>query len=771
METTPLDGLRINIRGIVQGVGFRPFVYSLAREHHLNGWVLNSSSGVQIEVDGTPAQLAAFSADLRAKMPPLAKIDEIQQESIPPQSFTGFEIRHSLPQAGEFIPVSPDTSICEDCRRELFDPADRRYRYPFINCTNCGPRFTIIRDIPYDRPYTAMADFPLCADCRMEYENPLDRRFHAQPVACDVCGPQVWYQEDGAVFARKDDAIQNARKALQNGKILAVKGLGGYHLACDAANPFAVAELRRRKRRSDKPFALMAFDLETVETHCCVPPQEAEILISRQKPIVLLQRKPGCSLPAELAPGQLTLGFMLPYTPLHLLLMEPATGFPPVLVMTSGNLSEEPIAYEDDDAIQRLSPLADGFLLHDRPIHISTDDSVVQVLRNDLYPIRRSRGYAPDPLVFNREFPQILAAGAELKNTFCLSRERYAFLSHHIGDLENYETERSFTEGIRHFEKLFRIQPQAIACDLHPAYLASAYAHRRAEQESLPLVEIHHHHAHLAACLAEHERWDTRQEVIGCIFDGTGYGTDGAVWGGEFLVGNIHHYERASHLPYVPQPGGDRATRKPAVMALAHLWQAQMAWNKSLPSCIALTEQEKSVLDNQLTRQVNTPLTSSMGRLFDAVSSLIGIRHVVNYEGQAAIEMEAVASRTERGWYPIHVDPTSHQIDLDPFWTSFLDEILQGIPQAVLAARFHNSIVQLTQTICCQLRQERQLNTVVLSGGVWQNRYLFNRTVSALETHGFEVLTHRQVPTNDGGIALGQLAGAASVLELKPTRS
>jgi hydrogenase maturation protein HypF len=756
-----LQAIHIHIRGIVQGVGFRPFVYALALRYHINGWVLNNSSGVEITAEGSSEALAAFQSALMSELPPLAQIDNLDVHQIKPSGFDQFTIKHSEVQAGEFVPISPDVSICEDCLRELFDPADRRYRYPFINCTNCGPRFTIIKDIPYDRPKTTMAGFPLCPDCRQEYEDPLDRRFHAQPVACEVCGPQVYYVEQGVTIATGEDAIQHARNLLKTGKILAVKGLGGFHIACDAANQAAVATLRERKRRTDKPFALMAFSPKTVEKFVHLTQAEYDLLTSRKRPIVLLEKKESAdTLSPLVAPKQTTLGFMLPYTPLHYLLLERQEGFPEVLVMTSGNLSEEPIAYHDQEAIQRLSPLVDGFLMHDRPIHMRVDDSVSRIVDGQEYLYRRARGYAPDPVLIPSDTPSILAAGGELKNVFGLSRDGYAFLSHHIGDVENYETIRSFQEGIDHFENLFRINPQLIACDSHPNYFTSQYARQLAKEEGLPLVEVQHHHAHLAACLADNQQYLTEENVIGCIFDGTGYGSDGTIWGGEFLIGNLAGFQRTYHLQAVPQPGGDLSTRTPSRMALAHLWQQGIPWD-DLPPTKALTSQELSTLHNQLDKHVNTPLTSSMGRLFDAVSSLLDICQQVNYEAQAAIELETAIDPQAVGSYPFAIEEDQSAIGLLPFWHALVDDIHNHIPAATIATLFHNSLVDLQVLVCRRLHRQYNINTVVLSGGVWANHYLLTRTITALESEGFTVLRHRRVPCNDGGIALGQLMIAA----------
>jgi len=755
-------GRKICVRGIVQGVGFRPFIYSLALRCQLTGWVRNTSSGVEIEVNGRPADLDAFEYEIRSNPPPLARIDTVESQPVAADSYTSFEIITSQPQAGDFLPVSPDVSICPDCRREMFDPADRRYRYPFINCTNCGPRFSIIRDIPYDRPNTSMSGFDLCSDCQHEYDNPLDRRFHAQPVACPVCGPQVWLAAGGERLSERETAIQQVRALLAEGKILAIKGLGGYHLACDASNPQVVEELRRRKKRSDKPFALMAFNVAAVERHCQVSPAERALLESTQHPIVLLQRRQDSGIYAGCAPGQTTLGFMLPYTPLHLLLLEPAPGFPDALVMTSGNLSEEPIAYEDADAIERLSPLVDAFLLHDRPIHIRVDDSVASVVYDQPYLSRRARGYTPDPVRLPFAVGEVLAAGAELKNTFCLTRDRYAFLSHHIGDLENYETLRAFETGVGHFQRLFRVRPTAIACDLHPNYLASRYARRRAEEEGLPLVEVQHHHAHLAAVLADNG-WDRDEPVIGFCFDGTGYGTDGAIWGGEVFYGGYTGYQRCFHLDYVPLPGGDLAVRKPGRAALAHLQAAGLEWEPDLPAVEHFCAEDRTAIRSQLTYHLNAPLTSSMGRLFDAVSALLGVCATATYEGQPAIELEALADRVEMGYYPIAL--SSDRIDITGMWPALLEDWRSGMPLPILSARFHNSIAHLVLDAARNLRERTGCATAALSGGVWQNRLLLERSLRLLQDFGFTVLLHRQTPANDGGVALGQAVIAARTLD------
>lgn len=750
---------RIQIQGIVQGVGFRPFVYEQAVSNQLSGWVRNSSSGVEIEVNGLPAGIASFLDALQNNLPPLARVDSFKVTKISPNEFQDFQILASQPQPGEYIPISPDISICDDCQRELFDPENRRYRYPFINCTNCGPRFSIIEDIPYDRPFTTMKGFPMCPDCQAEYSNPLDRRFHAQPTACSICGPHLSFIVDGIEIAHGEEALQQTRKAIKQGKIIAIKGLGGYHLACDARNESSVSTMRKRKKRSDKPFALMAFDLTAIEKACDITGIEKELLLSRQKPVVLLQQKANNGIAHSVAPGLNTLGIMLAYTPMHLLLLEPEEGFPDLLVMTSGNLSEEPIAYQDEESFERLQSIADAFLNHNRPIHMRVDDSVVREERGRVYPLRRARGYAPDAIPLSHAVPQILATGGLLKNTFCLTRDKYAFLSHHIGDLENYETYRSFKEGIAHYQNLFRISPKMVVCDLHPDYLSTRYAISYAQEHQLPLMHVQHHHAHLASVMAENNLSED-EKVIGLLFDGTGYGTDGMTWGGEVLVGDCRSYQRYAHLAYEPLPGGDAAIHHPLRIALAYLWKGNIDWDDYLPLVEEnLSRSERSILFSQLQNAINTPHTSSMGRLFDAVSALIGICTEANYDAQAAILLEVAANPNADGFYPL---PLQYGIwDLTPMLQNIIVDLQKNISKADIAGKFHNSIVQAASQVCKDIRSTRGYNKVALSGGVWQNRLLFRKTVSVLELNGFEVYTHHQVPTNDGGLSLGQVWIAA----------
>jgi len=748
----------------VQGVGFRPTVYLLAQKHALTGWVLNSAHGVEIEISGSPTACAAFVQDLQRNPPPLAHIDSFDVQPADSQTYPAFEIRESQDKPNDFLPVSPDLSICPDCRRELFDPADRRYRYPFINCTDCGPRFTIVKSIPYDRPNTSMAGFALCPDCAAEYHDPANRRFHAQPVACPVCGPQIWFEAGGKKLAEKEDALQTARRWLAEGKILAVKGLGGFHLVCDAANAAAVQTLRERKHRTGKPFALMAFDLPTIEKYVTLSHEARRLISSPQAPIILAEMTEAGKVLAQIvAPDQTRLGFMLPYTPLHLLLLEPALGYPEVLVMTSGNLSEEPIAYENAEARERLASLADGFLMHDRPIYMRIDDSVVTMLREKPYLVRRARGFAPQQLRLPWDAVPLLATGTELKNTFCLTRDRYAFVSHYIGDLENQETLSAYSQAIRHYERVFRIQPKALACDLHPDYLATRYAQARSRAESLPLVAVQHHHAHIASCLAENG-WASPEPVIGLAYDGTGYGTDGSIWGGEILIASYKEFTRRFHLTQLPLPGGDLAVRKPARMALSYLLAAGLdIEDQTLAPVAYLNPAEAQAVRRQARTGFNAPLTSSMGRLFDAVAALIGICEEISYEAQAAMALESAADPQESGFYEMPLE--NDIIDPLPMIRAIVADLKASVSLGSIAARFHNSLIRMSVKACRQIRNESSLRTVAISGGVWQNMRLMNLILPALEAEGFTPLIHTQLPPNDGCVSLGQAAVALARLQ------
>ncbi len=767
--TQTISRRRIHVRGVVQGVGFRPFIYHLARRYDLGGWVCNTSSGVDIEVEGHPRALDGFLHALTTEAPPLARIDAIDVQKLPPNGYPTFEIRHSRAQSGEFQPISPDVATCDACLAEVMDPADRRYRYPFTNCTHCGPRFTIIRDIPYDRPKTTMAAFTMCPECQAEYDDPADRRFHAQPNACPVCGPQLSLVPTPGGDLPPDlprDPIEATRALLARGWIVAIKGLGGFHLACDARDETAVQRLRTRKGRVGKPFALMVRDLEVARTLCYVNDDEARLLEGKERPIVLLRARPENGIASSVAPRQRNLGIMLPYTPLHHLLLLPEAGIPNALVMTSGNLSEEPIAYDNEEALSRLARLADAFLLHNRDIYMRCDDSVVRVFQGAELPIRRSRGYAPYPVHLGDEAIPLLACGAELKNTFCITRGPYAFLSHHIGDMENLETLEAYRRAVTHFERLFRVRPKALAYDLHPDYLATRYALERAEREGLPAIGVQHHHAHIAACLAEHQQ---SGPVIGVAFDGTGYGEDGAIWGGEFLIADLHGYRRAAHLAYVPLPGGDAAVRHTYRMAWSHLHHAFGESWPDIPTLRGLDPVERRVVERQIATGLNAPPTSSMGRLFDAVSALCGVCQEATYEGQAAIELEMLANPEEEATYewplPSATEAMPWGIDPTPVIRGVVADVLAHVPTPIIAAHFHNTLAQMIAELCARLRDVAGIDAVALSGGVWQNILLLKRTLARLESAGFTVYTHRLVPPNDGGLSLGQAAVANARLK------
>jgi len=797
-------GKRITVTGVVQGVGFRPFVYRLAHEHKLTGWVLNHSGGVDIVVEGQSAALDAFLRNLSAEAPPLARIERVTTKDVPPNGYTTFEIRHSVAQEGRYQLISPDIATCPDCLRELFDPSNRRYRYSFTNCTNCGPRFTIIADMPYDRPKTTMRVFPMCPDCQAEYDDPLDRRFHAQPNACPICGPHIWLQPSepstlkpsnplslGTVLDRsvqcqrpKDlptdaDEIQAAAHLLRNGAILAVKGLGGFHLACDATDADAVARLRRRKGRPSKPLAVMMATLDEIRRHCEVRDKEETLLTSQQCPIVLLPWKPESSVERVVAPGNNYLGVMLPYTPLHHILLHDVAR---PLVMTSGNLSEEPIAKDNDKACRRLGHLCDYFLFHNREIYARYDDSVWMVASGQVaksaseqagkkdpktcksanlsLPLRRSRGYAPYPIKLPFETRQTLAVGAELKNTFCFTKENYAFLSQHIGDMENLETLEHFEASVALYQRLFRLEPRIVAHDLHPDYLATQFAIRNSQLA----VPIQHHHAHIASCLADNKWRPEAGPVIGVAWDGTGLGDDGHIWGGEFLIADYAKYHRAAHLEYLPLPGGDAATRNPYRIALAYLYKLLGIPPANKFASTQVSTMELEILQQQIDRGINTPFTSSAGRLFDAVSALLGVCTRATYEAQAAIELEMVADSGLEGWkagrsaYPFELESgeSGWLIRLRETFAALLADLQVGVSVPQMSARFHATMAQVIVEMCQRVAEGTGLRTVALSGGVFQNRRLLAAATAGLRERGFDVLTHRQVPTNDGGLSLGQ---------------
>ncbi len=774
---------QIEVSGIVQGVGFRPYVYRLATGRRLGGTIRNTAAGVTIEIQGPAEVVQDFLEHLPAEAPPLARITSLAVHEVPCQprpiamqsgatqsnatqsnEDRDFQIVHS--HEGEEVRtlISPDVAVCPDCLHELFDPDDRRYRYPFINCTNCGPRFTIIRDIPYDRPSTSMAMFRMCPACLAEYENPLDRRFHAQPNACWECGPRVelWDRAGQRIECR--DPIAEAVSRLHAGLVVAVKGLGGFHLAVDATNPAAVTLLRQRKGRVEKPFAIMVPDLQAAQEICELDETAATVLTSMQRPIVLVRKVSLLNgrfgmIPDEVAPFNRYLGIFLPYTPLHYLLLR--EGKFKALVMTSGNLSEEPIAIDNREAIHRLSGLADHFLVHDRDIVLRCDDSVVRVAGGVTRQLRRSRGFVPVPVFLKDDQPSVLAVGGELTNTICLTKGKHAFLSQHIGDLENIESYSFFHEAIRHLERILEIRPQIIAYDLHPDYFSTKWA---LQQGGMELFGVQHHHAHIASCMAENH---LEGRVIGFALDGTGYGTDGHIWGGEVLVAGYENFERAAHFEYVRMPGGAAAIREPwrmAVSYLAHHFGPDFL-NLNIPFVGQLNRANVDLLLRMMEQRVNSPLTSSCGRLFDAVAALVGIRQKVNYEAQAAIELEmAMASSEDETGYPLALVPDGENwiIGTRPMFEALLEDLGRNLPAAAISRRFHNGLVDGFVQLATLLRKKTDLGRVCLSGGTFHNVYMAQRFEARLSDAGFEVFAQKEVPSGDGGLSLGQALVAAA---------
>lgn len=766
----------IRVTGVVQGVGFRPFIYRLATARGLAGWVVNTPGGVEIDVEGPSEALDGFEGAIRDQAPPMSRIAAVESVTAAPTGRAAFEIAASQSGHG-WQHVSPDTCTCPDCLRELFDPQDRRYRYPFINCTACGPRFTIIEDLPYDRPLTSMRRFEMCGDCRQEYEDPADRRFHAEPNACPVCGPRLWLAGANGAEIATDDAVARASLALRAGAIVAIKGLGGFQLACLAGDGEAISRLRQRKRRPHKPFAVMAAGFDEAAAFCHISPEERRLLESPERPIVLMELRSDAPPPPAggypllspaVAPGLGRIGVMLPCAPVHFLLIQEAEG---PLVMTSGNLSDEPICRTNSEALSRLSGIADLFLFHDRRIISTYDDSVVMVARGKPFPIRRARGYAPLPVDLGaaaEKESSLLATGAQLKNTFCLVRGRDAFLSQHIGDLEDAETLLHYERTVDLYERLFRTSPEAVACDLHPEYLASAYARERARQP----MPIQHHRAHVAACLAEN---GFPGPAVGVSFDGTGLGDDGAVWGGEFFRGSLEEgLERAGHIEYMPLPGGDAAIREPWRAALGAVWQHAPERFEAAARLMDISAGRSTMILRQLDAQVNCPPTSSCGRLFDAMAALVLGRTVTSYEGQAAMELEAAATAAGRRTaldpghahcegpepfcFPLYNDRSIWLVSAAAAIETAIDGVLEGEAPGSLAAGFHLGLSRAILQACTAIAAEHDIEAVALSGGVFQNRLLLELVERGLEGQGLAVLRHRLVPPNDGGLSLGQAA-------------
>jgi len=771
----------IDFSGIVQGVGFRPYVYRLATEYGLAGTIHNTSSGVTVEVEGPNNSVQDFLARIPQNAPPLAQITDVSICDVPCIGEREFRIIATDKEKTVRTLISPDVATCDDCLRELLDPSDRRYRYPFINCTNCGPRFTITGSIPYDRPSTSMAVFPMCPSCHAEYNDPLNRRFHAQPNACWDCGPRLQVLDNTGAEIEGVDPIGYAISALKAGQIVAVKGLGGFHLAVDATNEAAITSLRERKQRVEKPFAIMVASVSRAEELCEVNMAEADALLSIQRPIVLLSRKDSCPILDQVAPFNRELGIFLPYTPLHHLLF--AEGGFPALVMTSGNLSEEPIAIHNDEARTRLSTLSDCFLLHNREILLRCDDSVVRVPRDPrggtyrhrvpsaafyhrngrepepqvekVQQLRRSRGFVPTPIFLHRQTPPILAVGGELKNTVCLTKGNHAFLSQHVGDLENLESYRFFEEALTHLRTILEIEPRVIAYDLHPDYFSTKWA---LQQVAVKRVGVQHHHAHIASCMAENH---LDGDVVGIALDGTGYGTDGNIWGGEVLITNYRNFHRAAHLEYVPMPGGPAAIREPWRMAVSYLahHMGRDFLRFKLPVLDGISSRQIEVILQMAERNVNSPLTSSCGRLFDAVAALVGIRRMVNYEAQAAIELEmAIPNSPSNESYPFELllENDTYIIGTRPLFTAALRDLSDQVPVGVISARFHKGLVEVFLEIANVLRDRSGLDRVCLSGGTFNNVYLAESLGQRLRVDGFQVFTQREVPCGDGGLSLGQ---------------
>ena len=751
--------LKIDIEGLVQGVGFRPFVAQLASRLGLTGTVGNDGRGVVVTVQGRAAVLDLFLTNLQTESPPLARIERLQVTSLPLQSEKSFVILASSGVGAKVAAIAPDAHLCDDCLAELLDPHDRRYHYPFINCTNCGPRFSIITGIPYDRPQTTMAEFPLCSACAAEYRDPASRRYHAQPIACPECGPQLTLLSFAGI-PLAGDPLAEAIALVQAGKIVAIKGLGGYHLAVDAENDDAVARLRRRKRRDEKPLALMVPSLAGAHALAQISPAEARLLSSVERPIVLLSAKEHPTLSPGIAPHNRYLGIMLPYTPLHHLLL--ALGGFSALVMTSGNHSDAPIAADDAQALDELGSIADAFLLHNRRIHTRIDDSIARVLADKPLLLRRARGYVPRVVHLPVTSPPILALGGELKNTLCLTRNDHAYLSQHLGDLSNLESCAGHVAMSVHLQSLLELHPTVVAHDLHPDYQTTRLA------ESLPGVQriaVQHHHAHLASCLAENGQCGP---ALGVIFDGLGYGADGTIWGGEFLLGDLHDFRRVGYFMPTPMPGGDLATREPWRMALAYLQQAYGRDYPRLPFLQEIARRDEQLIVTMIEKGINAPLSSSCGRLFDAVAALLGLRNRVSYEGQAAIELEMVAAIGDSSPYPITLNGVADAIVFDPreMIRALVDDLLAGVPAGKISARFHTTLVAVVGEVCCRVRTETGINTIALSGGVFQNCLLAEAVIIRLEKDDFVVLTHSLVPPNDGGLSLGQAAVAAARLQM-----
>jgi len=757
--------LFLKVEGIVQGVGFRPFVYNEALSLNLKGWINNNSQGVHIDIEGEEEKLNNFIEKLKYKPPLLAKIENIIVEERKTVNYNSFEIKESEINNKKITLISPDMAICEECIQDITNPLNKKYMYPFTSCTNCGPRFSIIKSIPYDRDKTTMKKFNMCEECNREYTDPTNRRFHAQPNACRACGPHIWIEDSTGTKIEIENVIDWTRQKLKEGKIFAIKGLGGFNLVCDATNEDAVKMLRIRKNRPHKPFSVMSGNIETVKKYCDVTLEEEKILTGCIKPIVILDQANGYDLPKCIAPHQKTLGVMLPYTPLHHLLfgndME-------VLIMTSANGNGLPLEYKNESAVEKLGNVADYFLQHNRDIHAPVDDSVVKVIDNEIHMIRRARGYVPEPIKKDN-IREILACGSNMKNTFCIAKENFIFLSQHNGNLENVETIEYYKNNIEHFKNIFNFAPKYIACDMHPNYTSSEYAYK----SSLPRIEVQHHHAHIVSCLAEN---NVNRKVIGIAYDGTGYGTDGKMWGGEFLICDNKEFTRLGHLNYVKMPGGEMSVKEPWRMAVSHVYNAFKSNNrngystdKQLREILTKLYGNKAInLIAIIKADINCPETSSMGRFFDAAASLIGLRDSVTYEGQAAIELEAAASQKSLDFYDYDVvQENGYVVKSEKIIMGIIKDKLLDEQDSIISDKFHNTIIKFSKDICKLIRRDVGINEVVLGGGVFQNSYLLKNLTNELKNEEFVVYTNKLIPANDGGVALGQIVIANEILNNK----
>ncbi len=745
---------KIIIHGIVQGVGFRPYIHKLVQNNHLTGWICNSNQGVEMEIEGEESAVHNFIKELQVNPPPLALIENVKIKKLPLAEFSEFKIKKSRADNGHpVILIPPDISVCDDCLKELNDPSDRRYHYPFINCTNCGPRFTIIQEMPYDRDNTTMQEFPMCHDCYAEYKNIENRRYHAQPNACPVCGPQLsLYENTQKIITR--DPFKEVQERLKKGQIGVVKGLGGFHLTCDASNYLAVSRLRKIKHRDEKPFAVMAENINQISSFCYVSLYAKKYLENIERPIVLLKKKKNNYISPAIAPGNRYIGVMLPYTPLHFLLFKDNDL---ILIMTSANFSDEPIIYQNEQTFQKLANRVDFLLIHNRPIYNRCDDSVLKISANRSIFIRRSRGYAPFPVILSQKGRQVFAAGPEDKNTVCFTRDHYAFNSQHLGDLKNRDSFESYKESINRLIRVFQFKPEIIACDLHPDYLSTAYAEQLSEKKNLPLLKIQHHHAHIASCMAEHK---LNEKVIGVAFDGTGLGDDGNLWGGEFLVADLLNYQRIGYLQYQAMPGGKQVIHQPWRMACSYLYS--MFGQKLAKSNIALIKRIRSadlqILFQMMDKKINSPFTSSCGRLFDAVASLIGLRDEVNFEGQAAMELEAICQPKYKEHYLYYIEKSKsgYLINTEDMFYQIIKDMERHEDIQKIATKFHNTIADFTLSMCVKIRDKFGINVVVLSGGVFQNSFLLDQTIKKLKKNNFKIYIHCKIPPNDACISLGQ---------------